>query len=67
MMRPGEFRLRRLVCGASILAMGMSLAGQAAAQQQKAPEEVEEIVVTGFRQSLGAAINVKRNRCRPSM
>lgn len=62
MVRPGEFRLRRLICGASILAIGMSIAGQAAAQAANAsePAEVDEIVVTGFRQSLEAAINVKR-------
>ena len=62
MMRPGEIRLRRLVCGASILALGMSVAGQAAAQTPAAagPAEVDEIVVTGFRQSLDAAISVKR-------
>ncbi|WP_331091423.1 TonB-dependent receptor [Phenylobacterium sp.] len=59
-MRSGEVRLRRLVCGASILAMGLGLAGQASAQASSEPQEVEEIVVTGFRQSLGAAINVKR-------
>jgi iron complex outermembrane receptor protein len=60
MMRPGDFRLRRLVCGASMLALGVSLAGQAAAQQ-KSPEEVEEIVVTGFRASIESAIAIKRN------
>lgn len=62
MMRPGDIRLRQLVCGASILALGVSVAGQAAAQTAPAaePAEVDEIVVTGFRQSLDAAINVKR-------
>lgn len=60
MVRPGDFRLRRLVCGASILALGVCAAGQAAAQTAAPASEVEEIVVTGFRQSLGAAINVKR-------
>lgn len=59
MMRPGDLRLRRLVCGASILVLGMSLAGQAAAQQAKA-DEVEEIVVTGFRGSLQQALEEKR-------
>ncbi|OHB27948.1 MAG: TonB-dependent receptor [Phenylobacterium sp. RIFCSPHIGHO2_01_FULL_69_31] len=62
MMRPGDIRLRQLVCGASILALGVSVAGQAAAQTAPVaePAEVDEIVVTGFRQSLDAAINVKR-------
>ena len=60
MVRKGEVRLRRLVCGVSMLALGLGLAGQASAQASSAPQEVEEIVVTGFRQSLGAAINVKR-------
>jgi len=62
MLRPGDFRLRRLVCGASILALGLGVAGQAAAQTAAAaePAEVDEIVVTGFRQSLDAAISVKR-------
>jgi len=62
MMRPGEIRLRRLACGASILALGACAASQAAAQAAPAPgpAEVEEIVVTGFRQSLDAAISVKR-------
>jgi len=62
MLRRGDSRLRQLVCGASILALGMCVAGQAAAQTAAAsePAEVDEIVVTGFRQSLDAAITVKR-------
>jgi len=60
MVQTGEVRLRRLVCGASMLALGLGLAGHASAQTSSAPQEVEEIVVTGFRQSLSAAINVKR-------
>lgn len=60
MMRPGDLRLRRLVCGASIMALGMGLAGQAAAQQAAAPAEVEEIVVTGFRAAIESAIAMKR-------
>jgi TonB-dependent receptor len=60
MVRPGD-SLRRLICGASIFAIGMSIAGHASAQAAaNEPAEVEEIVVTGFRQSLDAAINVKR-------
>lgn len=59
MMRPGDFRLRRLVCGASMMALGLCLAGQAAAQA--APNsEVDEIVVTGFRGSLQQALQEKR-------
>lgn len=60
MVRTGEMRLRQLVCGASMLALGLGLASQASAQAATAPGEVEEVVVTGFRQSLGAAIAVKR-------
>jgi TonB-dependent receptor len=62
MVRTGETRLRSLACGASILVLS-GFAAPALAQTT-APanqgSEVEEIVVTGFRQSLDAAINVKR-------
>ena len=44
MVRRGQSRLRRLVCGVSMLVLGAGLAGQAAAQ---AADEVEEVVVTG--------------------
>jgi len=57
----GELRLRRLVCGASILAMGLGLAGQASAQASREPQEVEEIVVTGFRAAIESAIAIKRS------
>jgi len=60
MVRPGDHRLRRLVCGVSIAALGVGVCGAAAAQTAPTPNEVEEIVVTGFRQSLEQAINVKR-------
>lgn len=59
MVPTGEMRLRRLICGASILAMGVCLASGASAQTSDA-SEVEEVVVTGFRQSLETALNVKR-------
>jgi len=64
MVRTGEIRLRSLACGASILVLAGGLAGPALAQspaEQAPASEVEEIVVTGFRQSLDAAINVKRD------
>jgi iron complex outermembrane receptor protein len=57
----GELRLRRLVCGASMLVLGLGLAGQASAQASSAPEEVEEVVVTGFRAAIESAIAIKRN------
>lgn len=60
MVRMGEVRLRRLVCGASMLALGLALANQASAQSATAPGEVEEVVVTGFRASLASAIEAKK-------
>ncbi len=50
--------------GASLLVMSMALgagAGVANAQTAPAPSEDETIVVTGFRGSLAASLNVKRN------
>ena len=58
MMRSGEFRLRRLVCGASMMALAAGLASQV--QAQAATDEVEEIVVTGFRASLARRSSVKQ-------
>ncbi|RYD45645.1 MAG: TonB-dependent receptor, partial [Sphingomonadales bacterium] len=52
--------LTRLACGASlaVLAVSPAYAQDAAADETVASED--EIVVTGFRASLGAALNVKR-------
>lgn len=61
MVRKGEVRLRQLICGASMLALGLGLASQAAAQTPSAPGEVEEVVVTGFRAAIESAISIKRN------
>jgi iron complex outermembrane receptor protein len=51
----------------SVIAVAMALSGVAQAQSTTAPQpaspavtEVEEVVVTGFRRSLDAALNVKR-------
>lgn len=60
-MRSGDLRLRRLIGGASMLALGVGFAGQAAAQSAQAPQEVEEVVVTGFRAAIESAIAIKRN------
>lgn len=60
MVRTGDTRLRSLACGASILVLAGGLATPVFAQTADPSAEVEEIVVTGFRQSLDAAINVKR-------
>ncbi|PZQ62273.1 MAG: TonB-dependent receptor [Phenylobacterium zucineum] len=62
MVRPGV-SLRRLICGASIFAIGMSIAGQASAQaaSTSAPGEVEEVVVTGFRAAIESAISIKKS------
>lgn len=52
-----------LAMGAAIPALAQTAGAESApATDQAAPaeEEVQEIVVTGFRQSLGAAINLKR-------
>lgn len=62
-----KFAARRCLAGASFAAMVMTLSSGALAQDAAAPQpqdaaegEVADIVVTGFRQSLGAAINLKR-------
>lgn len=62
-----KFAARRWLAGASFAAMVMTLSSGALAQDAAAPQpqdaaegEVADIVVTGFRQSLGAAINLKR-------
>ena len=60
MLPKGEFRLRRLICGVSVLALGAGFAGQAGAQTAK-PAEVEELVVTGFRAAIESAIAIKRS------
>jgi TonB-dependent receptor len=54
---------RGLVAGASGLAIALTLAGAASAQTapQDDVTEVDEIVVTGFRGSLNAALSIKRN------
>jgi len=51
-------RLRALACGASTLILA-GLAGPALAQEAGA-DQVEEVVVTGFRASLASAIQVKK-------
>ena len=55
---------RSLIAGTSGLAIAMSV-GAAAAAAQTAPQEpsttVDEVVVTGFRASLSAALDIKRN------
>lgn len=55
---------RKLFVGASGLALALSM-GVAAASAQSAPPqdptEVDEVVVTGFRGSLNAALDIKRN------
>jgi iron complex outermembrane receptor protein len=61
MVRTGEMRLRKLVCGASMLALGLGLASQASAQAATAPGEVEEVVVTGFRAAIENAIAIKKS------
>ncbi|MFN4175652.1 TonB-dependent receptor [Phenylobacterium sp.] len=63
MVRTGDTRLRSLICGASILGLSVGVAGPALAQSaaSRSSAEVEEIVVTGFRQSLQTALNVKRD------
>ncbi|WP_051520009.1 TonB-dependent receptor [Sphingobium sp. Ant17] len=57
-------RARLWLAGSSIAAMMLAMPGGALAQdgapQTAADEEVADIVVTGFRESLGAAINLKR-------
>ena len=54
--------LTRLACGASlaVLAASPAWAQDAAATDEAAVASEDEIVVTGFRASLGAALNVKR-------
>ena len=55
---------RLWLAGSSIAAMMLAMPGGALAQdgapQTAADEEMADIVVTGFRESLGAAINLKR-------
>lgn len=55
---------RSLIVGTSGLAIALSV-GAAAASAQTAPQEpsttVDEVVVTGFRASLNAALDIKRN------
>ena len=56
--------LRFWLAGSSIAAMMLAMSGGALAQdvapQTAVDDEVADIVVTGFRESLGAAINLKR-------
>ncbi|MDO9369195.1 MAG: TonB-dependent receptor [Sphingopyxis sp.] len=53
--------LTKLACGASLAALAVSPAyAQEAAAADEAVASEDEIVVTGFRASLGAALNVKR-------
>lgn len=54
-------RSRLRVCMALAAASTLALATAAQAQDAPAEEEGEEIVVTGFRASLDAALNVKRD------
>ena len=57
-------RIRSALCsGASALVLTMLLAGAAAAQTapQEEADQVDEIVVTGFRASLQSAVAAKRN------
>ncbi len=60
----GRTLRRSLIAGASGLAIAMTV-GAAAASAQAAPQEpvstVDEVVVTGFRASLSAALDIKRN------
>jgi iron complex outermembrane receptor protein len=56
-MKEGGFNLRQ---GASVLAIGLGLISASAAQAQTKPTE-PEIIVSGIRQSLANALNVKRN------
>src|SRR5579875_2320301 len=56
---------RSLLCGASltVIAAGLGAApalAQDAAQQAAGGNQVQEVVVTGFRSSLAQALNVKR-------
>jgi iron complex outermembrane receptor protein len=55
-------RMLALRFGASLAAMTVALgaAGHAMAQETEEPQEVEEVVITGFRGSLASAIAVKR-------
>ena len=54
---------RSLIAGTSGLAIAMSVGAAAAAAQtaQEPSTEVDEVIVTGFRASLGAALDIKRN------
>src|SRR5690606_35129128 len=47
--------------GASLMALGMAFGGGAAQAQDVPADDGEEIVVTGFRGSLAAAVDIKRN------
>ena len=55
---------RKLFVGASGLALALSM-GVATASAQSAPPqdatEVDEVIITGFRGSLNAALDIKRN------
>ncbi|RYY26716.1 MAG: TonB-dependent receptor [Sphingomonadales bacterium] len=64
-----KFQVSKAFAGASIAALALGMLAPAAALAQDAPATAQDepaddepgIVVTGFRQSLGAAIQVKRN------
>lgn len=67
MSQKNKGRVRALQYGVSAMALAMVFAGAASAQeapaaisQQPAADEVEAIVVTGFRRSLDAALSAKR-------
>ena len=62
MVRSGGNRLRRLICGASMVVLSLGLAGPAMAQANE--NEVEEVVIPGFRGSLASAIEAKADRER---
>jgi iron complex outermembrane receptor protein len=61
-LRPGSSRrLRRILsAGVSGVAVALSVGVAAAAAQDPGATEVEEVVITGFRASLSAALDAKR-------
>lgn len=61
-MRPAVSQTLKLLCATSMLALGAGATHAQQATSADAPAEADdqEIIVTGFRESLGAALNVKR-------
>ena len=61
MLNPGKFSRSALHLGASVIAISLAGVAAAVAQPESAKDQVEQVVVSGYAESLSSAINAKRN------